>query len=245
MYTRTSRANGCVVNEPGKVGSDVKIGRLLLRLIVGGYFIGHGTQKLFGWFGGHGLEGTGQFFEEPGSATRQAPRAGRRPERGRRRRAARARRGHPAGLSGADRRRCSPPSTESTSRTAPGSAMVVTSTTPVLIAAALALAETGPGSPSIDRRPAASLRQQGGASPPCCSDRGRRRRARVRGVAGRPRRADGPGSGARRRAGARRGLITHSFVGVAAGSRLRRSRPRRAPVITRPTRYAGLPASTW
>jgi putative oxidoreductase len=41
----------------------MKLGRLLLRLIVGGFFIGHGTQKLFGWFGGHGLEGTGQFFE--------------------------------------------------------------------------------------------------------------------------------------------------------------------------------------
>jgi putative oxidoreductase len=41
----------------------MKLGRLLLRLIVGGYFVGHGTQKLFGWFGGHGLEGTGQFFE--------------------------------------------------------------------------------------------------------------------------------------------------------------------------------------
>lgn len=41
----------------------MKIGRLLLRLVLGGFFIGHGTQKLFGWFGGHGLEGTGQFFE--------------------------------------------------------------------------------------------------------------------------------------------------------------------------------------
>jgi putative oxidoreductase len=37
--------------------------RFLVRLVVGGYFIGHGTQKLFGWFGGHGLDGTGQFFE--------------------------------------------------------------------------------------------------------------------------------------------------------------------------------------
>jgi putative oxidoreductase len=44
----------------------MKIGRLLLRLVVGGYFFGHGTQKLFGWFGGHGLEGTGQFFENLG-----------------------------------------------------------------------------------------------------------------------------------------------------------------------------------
>jgi putative oxidoreductase len=39
------------------------MGRLLLRLAVGGFFFGHGTQKLFGWFGGGGLEGTGGFFE--------------------------------------------------------------------------------------------------------------------------------------------------------------------------------------
>jgi putative oxidoreductase len=45
---------------------SMKIGRLLLRFAVGGFFIGHGTQKLFGWFGGHGLEGTGQFFEALG-----------------------------------------------------------------------------------------------------------------------------------------------------------------------------------
>ena len=36
----------------------MKIGRLILRLAVGGFFVGHGTQKLFGWFGGHGLEAT-------------------------------------------------------------------------------------------------------------------------------------------------------------------------------------------
>jgi putative oxidoreductase len=41
----------------------MKLGRLLLRLTIGAFFIGHGTQKLFGWFGGHGLDGTGQFFE--------------------------------------------------------------------------------------------------------------------------------------------------------------------------------------
>jgi putative oxidoreductase len=39
------------------------IGRLLLRLTVGGFFFGHGTQKLFGWFNGHGLEPTAQMFE--------------------------------------------------------------------------------------------------------------------------------------------------------------------------------------
>jgi len=37
---------------------------LLLRLVIGLLFIGHGTQKLFGWFGGHGLEGTTAFFEK-------------------------------------------------------------------------------------------------------------------------------------------------------------------------------------
>jgi putative oxidoreductase len=41
----------------------MKIGRLLLRLTVGGFFFGHGTQKLFGWFGGHGLDATSQMFE--------------------------------------------------------------------------------------------------------------------------------------------------------------------------------------
>src|SRR4051794_7478841 len=41
----------------------MKLGRTLVRLLVSGLFIGHGTQKLFGWFGGHGPDGTGQFFE--------------------------------------------------------------------------------------------------------------------------------------------------------------------------------------
>jgi putative oxidoreductase len=42
------------------------LGRLLLRLTVGGTFFVHGTQKLFGWFGGYGPDGTGQFFESLG-----------------------------------------------------------------------------------------------------------------------------------------------------------------------------------
>jgi len=44
----------------------MKIGRLLLRLVVGGLFVGHGTQKLFGWFGGQGLDATAQGFEQIG-----------------------------------------------------------------------------------------------------------------------------------------------------------------------------------
>jgi putative oxidoreductase len=40
----------------------MKIGRPLLRFTVGGFFFGHGTQKLFVWFGGHGLDATAQMF---------------------------------------------------------------------------------------------------------------------------------------------------------------------------------------
>jgi len=127
----------------------MKIGRLLLRLVVGGYFVGHGTQKLFGWFGGHGLEGTGQFFENLGlrPGKRHALAAG----------AAEAGGGTLIVLGAAT----------------PLAAAVITSTmltaihrvhlkngpwltdqgyeyNLVLIAAVLALAETGPGSPSVD-----------------------------------------------------------------------------------------------
>jgi putative oxidoreductase len=38
------------------------IGRLAARIVIGGLFIGHGTQKLFGWFGGPGLSGTEQMM---------------------------------------------------------------------------------------------------------------------------------------------------------------------------------------
>ena len=41
-------------------------GILLLRLVVGIAFVGHGTQKLFGWFGGYGPQGTGGFFASKG-----------------------------------------------------------------------------------------------------------------------------------------------------------------------------------
>jgi putative oxidoreductase len=40
----------------------MQIGRLAARAVIGGLFIGHGTQKLFGWFGGPGLEGTEQMM---------------------------------------------------------------------------------------------------------------------------------------------------------------------------------------
>jgi putative oxidoreductase len=44
----------------------MELALLVLRVVVGLLFVGHGMQKLVGWFGGHGLRGTGQFFESLG-----------------------------------------------------------------------------------------------------------------------------------------------------------------------------------
>jgi putative oxidoreductase len=44
----------------------VNIALLALHVIVGGLFAAHGAQKLFGSFGGHGLEGTAGFFDQIG-----------------------------------------------------------------------------------------------------------------------------------------------------------------------------------
>ncbi len=41
-------------------------GLLLLRVVVGLAFVGHGSQKLFGWFGGHGPKGTAGFMSSLG-----------------------------------------------------------------------------------------------------------------------------------------------------------------------------------
>ena len=49
----------------------MSVGMLILRVVVGLLFIGHGTQKLFGWFGGGGPEGTSGFF---GSLGYRSPR---------------------------------------------------------------------------------------------------------------------------------------------------------------------------
>jgi putative oxidoreductase len=42
------------------------LGKLVLRATIGGYFIGHGMQKLAGWFGGGGPDATGEQFEQMG-----------------------------------------------------------------------------------------------------------------------------------------------------------------------------------
>jgi len=48
------------------LASDAGLGALALRVPVGLIFAAHGAQKLFGWFGGYGLEATGQFFGSVG-----------------------------------------------------------------------------------------------------------------------------------------------------------------------------------
>ena len=42
------------------------IGLLVARVVLGLLMAAHGSQKLFGWFGGYGLAGTGGFFESLG-----------------------------------------------------------------------------------------------------------------------------------------------------------------------------------
>ena len=42
------------------------VGLLLARMVFGLVMAAHGSQKLFGWFGGYGLAGTGGFFESLG-----------------------------------------------------------------------------------------------------------------------------------------------------------------------------------
>jgi putative oxidoreductase len=127
----------------------MSLGRLALRTTVGGLFIGHGTQKLFGWFDGYGLDNTAQMFGSLGlrPAKAHAIAAG----------AAEAG-GGAAILLGAF--------TPLASSTLIATMLTAIRTVHgkngpwvtnqgyeynlVLIAAALVLAETGPGSPSID-----------------------------------------------------------------------------------------------
>ncbi len=48
--------------------SNSSISSLVLRVPVGIILTAHGAQKLFAWFGGYGLEGTGQWMESIGLA---------------------------------------------------------------------------------------------------------------------------------------------------------------------------------
>lgn len=46
--------------------SGIDAGLLIIRVVVGGVMIFHGTQKLLGWWDGEGLDGTAAFFDRQG-----------------------------------------------------------------------------------------------------------------------------------------------------------------------------------
>jgi putative oxidoreductase len=48
------------------MSKSTDLGLLVLRVGFGAAAATHGAQKLLGWFGGHGIEGTGGFFESVG-----------------------------------------------------------------------------------------------------------------------------------------------------------------------------------
>lgn len=58
------RSHSGVTNGTSPHAYDV--GLLIIRVALGLTVAAHGAQKLFGWFGGGGLKGTGQFFEMSG-----------------------------------------------------------------------------------------------------------------------------------------------------------------------------------
>ena len=53
------------------LATDAGWGALALRVPAGLIFAAHGSQKLFGWFGGYGLAGTGQWMDSIGLAPGQ------------------------------------------------------------------------------------------------------------------------------------------------------------------------------
>lgn len=58
--------NDTKFNIPALLASKAGHGATALRIPVGIILAAHGAQKLFGWFGGYGLEGTGQWLASVG-----------------------------------------------------------------------------------------------------------------------------------------------------------------------------------
>lgn len=54
------------MNLQSLLNTDKSLSALVLRVGLGLALMPHGAQKLFGWFGGYGLEGTGQWMDSIG-----------------------------------------------------------------------------------------------------------------------------------------------------------------------------------
>src|SRR5258706_5388690 len=48
--------------------TTIDLALLIMRVVLGAIFIGHGSQKLFGWFGGSGMTGTAGMLQKLGAA---------------------------------------------------------------------------------------------------------------------------------------------------------------------------------
>ncbi|MGP3950795.1 DoxX family protein [Streptomyces sp. 7N604] len=64
--TRTTPATGAPADRHAPSLPAYDAGLLVLRLALGLTMAVHGAQKLFGWFGGAGLDASGQFFTMSG-----------------------------------------------------------------------------------------------------------------------------------------------------------------------------------
>ena len=70
----TATSTPAVTADPGHGATPhaYDVGLLLLRAMVGIAMAAHGSQKLFGWFGGGGIHGTGEFFSQSGYPAAEA-----------------------------------------------------------------------------------------------------------------------------------------------------------------------------
>ncbi|KIF02599.1 DoxX family protein [Streptomyces sp. RSD-27] len=64
--TKATATAPAVSATPAPSTASYDTGLLLLRVVLGLTVAAHGVQKLFGWFGGGGISGTGQFFTSVG-----------------------------------------------------------------------------------------------------------------------------------------------------------------------------------
>src|SRR4051812_25730031 len=67
-HTRPTTRKGATMNNDRTISPDrtaVDVSLLIIRLVVGGIFMMHGSQKLFGAFGGPGLKAIVEMFGAP------------------------------------------------------------------------------------------------------------------------------------------------------------------------------------